>query len=61
MKLVTYDEIKNANIIGMPTDYSDTLLNFVKEYRHKVKDLQDINWVALTLKKHLIIFYKLEV
>jgi len=43
MKLVTYDAVK---IIGMPTDYSDTLLNFVKEYRHKVKDLQDINWVA---------------
>ncbi len=43
MKNITYDAVK---IIGMPTDYSDTLLNFVKEYRHKVDDLQDINWVA---------------
>ena len=51
MKLVTYDAIdviSNAKRIGIPTDYSDTLLNFVKEYRHKVKekDLQDINWIA---------------
>ena len=46
MKLVTYDAIKNIKKIGVPTDYSDTLLNFVKEYRHKVDDLQDINWVA---------------
>ena len=46
MKLVTYDAIKNIKKIEMPIDYSDTLLNFVKEYRHKVDDLQDINWVA---------------
>ena len=46
MKLVTYDAIKDIKIIGMPTDYSDTLLNFVKEYRHKVDVLNYINRVA---------------
>jgi len=52
MKLVTYDAIMEWNPcynpiqIGIPTDYSDTLLNFVKEYRHKVKNLQDINWIT---------------
>ena len=46
MKLVTYDAIKNIKKIEMPIDYSDTLLNFVKEYRHKVDDLQYINCVA---------------
>ena len=47
MKNITYDAVK---IIGMPTDYSDTLLNFVKEYRHKVKDLQDITkWQRFTI------------
>jgi hypothetical protein len=47
MKLVTYDGIKNANITVIPIDYSDTLLNFVKEYRHKVYDLQEITKVAM--------------
>ena len=52
MKLVTYDAIMEWNPcynpiqIGIPTDYSDTLLNFVKEYRHKVKNLQDINSIT---------------
>ena len=50
MKLVTYDAIndviRNAKKIGIPTDYSDTLFNFVKKYRHKVNDLQDINLIA---------------
>ena len=37
----------NPTDIGMPTDYSDTLVNWMKEYRPKVRNLQDINWVAM--------------
>ena len=53
MKLVTYDGIMdfkscyNPTDIGMPIDYSDTLVNWMKEYRPKVRNLQDINWVAM--------------
>jgi hypothetical protein len=62
MKLVTYDAIdaiSNAKRIGIPTDYSDTLLNFVKEYRHKVKekDLQDINWIACKFLDKKTLYY----
>jgi hypothetical protein len=50
-KLVTYNEIMkefpcyDPIEIGMPIDYEDTILNFINEYRHKVKKLNDIFWV----------------
>jgi hypothetical protein len=54
-KLVTYQKIMefkpcyNPQEIGMPIDYEDTGLNFIEEYRHKVKDLKDIYWVIRKL------------
>ena len=55
MQHVTYDLIiskypcYNPTIIGMPTDYKDTPVNFVNNYRNKVKKISDIQWVLLRL------------
>ena len=49
-KKVTYKDIIKFNAcydpieIGMPKTYSDTIPNFIKEYRDKVKNTEDIIW-----------------
>ena len=48
---ISYTQIKGFNpcydpkTIGMPEDYEAELVDFVKEYRHKVRSLNDIFWV----------------
>lgn len=48
---ITYQQIiglkpcYNPIEIGMPTDYNDTIVNFINDYRNKVKEKADILWV----------------
>jgi hypothetical protein len=61
MNKITYAEIMQHNPcynpveIGMPIDYSANPIDFIQEYRHKVKELQDINWV---IRKLLVLSLK---
>ena len=53
MKKVTYKLIKSFDPcydpieIGMPTDYEASPVEFIHEYRNKVKNCRDIFWVLL--------------
>lgn len=53
MQLVTYDFIMSLYPcydpieIRMPTDYNDTPVNFITNYRSKAKNKSDIQWVLL--------------
>ena len=50
---ISYQQIKELNPcydpieIGMKEDYEDSVVNFIKEYREKVKSKNDIHWVLL--------------
>lgn len=50
---ITYEQIVglhpcyHPSEIAMPEDYHANIADFIKEYRHKVKDLADIAWVLL--------------
>ena len=65
MQQVTYDLIMSKNPcynpadIGMPADYKDTPVNFITNYRNKVKSKNDIFWVigildVLSSKYHML-------
>jgi hypothetical protein len=51
MKTVTYEMLMENNacydpkVIGMPEDYEGTPLEFIREYRSKVRQPSDIVWV----------------
>ena len=50
---ISYTQIKSFNPcydpkgIGMPENYEAELIDFIQEYRHKVKQKEDIQWVVL--------------
>jgi len=50
MKTVTYKKLKPLIEVGMPTDYKASALDFIKEYRDKVKNKADIIWAVTALK-----------
>lgn len=54
MSKITCEQIKSflslvkiQKEIGMTKDYSDMLVNFIKDYKNKVKDKSDIIWIFL--------------
>ena len=45
-QLISKDACYDPIEIGMPKNYSDTIPNFINEYRDKVKNKEDIIWAV---------------
>jgi hypothetical protein len=46
-QIMSFDPCYDPKDIGMPQDYDASLSDFIKEYRSKVKSLNNIHWVVL--------------